>query len=132
MSCRKLSTSLRRVSDCLASSLVAASIWPAAWPVSPAAWVTPVMLDETSWVPAAGGAVCLGRRACCVARRGPGVGERVGALGGVVEIGVPWTGGRSVERETAALHVTTPQDEHQKLPPMDNLAQDHIAQVLID
>ena len=44
-------TTLFRLSDCWASSRAEASTWPAAAPVSLAAWLTPAMLDVTSWVP---------------------------------------------------------------------------------
>ena len=58
--------------------------------------------------------------------------ERVGAVDGFKKIGLPWTGGRSYYLNAEVLHFTMPQDENQKLPPMVNLAQYHIEQILLD
>lgn len=76
--------------------------------------------------------VCHGSRAICISRRSLEIVERLGAVEGFLEIGLPWTGGRSFYRETEVLHFTMPQDENQKLPPMINLAQYHIEQLLLD
>ncbi|WLI90741.1 FAD-dependent oxidoreductase [Massilia sp. R2A-15] len=76
--------------------------------------------------------VCHGSRAICISRRSLEIIERLGAVEGFLEIGLPWTGGRSFYRETEVLHFTMPQDENQKLPPMINLAQYHIEQILLD
>jgi len=50
---RNLSTSDLRVSDWRDNSCEAVRICPADWPVSEAACVTPVIFEETSWVPVA-------------------------------------------------------------------------------
>jgi 3-(3-hydroxy-phenyl)propionate hydroxylase len=76
--------------------------------------------------------VCHGSRAICISRRSLEIVERLGAVEGFLEIGLPWTGGRSFYRETEVLHFTMPQDENQKLPPMINLAQYHIEQILLN
>lgn len=76
--------------------------------------------------------VCTGSRAICISRRSLEIMERVGAVDGFKKIGLPWTGGRSYYRDTEVLHFTMPQDENQKLPPMVNLAQYHIEQILLD
>ncbi len=76
--------------------------------------------------------VCHGSRAICISRRSLEIIERLGAVEAFLEIGLPWTGGRSFYRETEVLHFTMPQDENQKLPPMINLAQYHIEQILLD
>jgi 3-(3-hydroxy-phenyl)propionate hydroxylase len=76
--------------------------------------------------------VCHGSRAICISRRSLEIVERLGAVEGFLKIGLPWTGGRSFYRETEVLHFTMPQDENQKLPPMINLAQYHIEQILLD
>ncbi|MDB5935278.1 MAG: FAD-dependent oxidoreductase [Massilia sp.] len=76
--------------------------------------------------------VCHGSRAICISRRSLEIVERLGAVEGFLEIGLPWTGGRSFYRETEVLHFTMPQDDNQKLPPMINLAQYHIEQILLD
>ena len=86
----------------------------------------PVVLIE------ADDSVCTGSRAICISRRSLEIMERVGAVDGFKKIGLPWTGGRSYYRDAEVLHFTMPQDENQKLPPMVNLAQYHIEQILLD
>ncbi len=86
----------------------------------------PVVLIE------ADDSVCTGSRAICISRRSLEIMERVGAVEGFKKIGLPWTGGRSYYRDAEVLHFTMPQDENQKLPPMVNLAQYHIEQILLD
>jgi 3-(3-hydroxy-phenyl)propionate hydroxylase len=75
--------------------------------------------------------VCAGSRAICISRRSLEIMERIGALEGFLEVGLPWTGGRSFYREQEVLHFLMPQDENQKLPPMVNLAQHHIEEILL-
>ena len=76
--------------------------------------------------------VCFGSRAICISRRSLEIAERLGALPGFLRIGLPWTGGRSYYRNTEVLHFKMPADENQKLPPMVNLAQYSIEQILLD
>ncbi|MDH5540298.1 MAG: FAD-dependent oxidoreductase [Rhizobacter sp.] len=76
--------------------------------------------------------VCTGSRAICISRRSLEIIDRLGALDGFLRIGLPWTGGRSFYRQAEVLHFTMPQDENQKLPPMVNLAQYHIEQILLE
>jgi 3-(3-hydroxy-phenyl)propionate hydroxylase len=76
--------------------------------------------------------VCHGSRAICISRRSLEIVERLGAAEGFLQTGLPWTGGRSFYRDTEVLHFTMPQDENQKLPPMVNLAQYHIEQILLE
>ncbi len=76
--------------------------------------------------------VCFGSRAICISRRSLEIIARLGALDGFLKIGVPWTGGRSFYRDQQVLHFTMPQDENQKTPPMVNLAQYHIEQILLE
>lgn len=76
--------------------------------------------------------VCYGSRAICISRRSLEIIERLGALKGFLDKGLPWAGGRSFYRDAEVLHFTMPQDENQKLPPMVNLAQYHIEQYLLD
>lgn len=76
--------------------------------------------------------VCTGSRAICISRRSLEIIDRLGALDGFLEKGLPWTGGRSFYRDQEVLHFRMPQDERQKLPPMVNLAQYHIEQFLLD
>lgn len=76
--------------------------------------------------------VCFGSRAICISRRSLQIFDRLGALDGFLKVGLPWTGGRSFYRHDEVLHFTMPHDENQKLPPMVNLAQYHIEQILLD
>ena len=76
--------------------------------------------------------VCYGSRAICISRRSLEIIERLGALDGFLRTGLPWTGGRSFYRDTEVLRFSMPQDDNQKLPPMVNLAQYHIEQLLLD
>lgn len=76
--------------------------------------------------------VCTGSRAICISRRSLEIIERLGALDGFLEKGLPWAGGRSFYRDQEVLYFRMPQDGRQKLPPMVNLAQYHIEQFLLD
>ena len=76
--------------------------------------------------------VCSGSRAICISRRSLEIIERLGALQGFLEKGLPWTGGRSFYRDTEVLHFAMPHDENQKLPPMVNIEQFYIEQFLLD
>ena len=76
--------------------------------------------------------VCFGSRAICISRRSLEIIERLGALDGFLNTGLAWTGGRSFYRDAQVLHFTMPQDANQKLPPMLNLAQYHIEQILLE
>ena len=67
-------------------------------------------------------AVCTGSRAICISRRSLEIIDRLGALPGFLQHGLPWAGGRSFYHDTEVLHFTMPQDAKQKLPPMVNLA----------
>ncbi|MFT3816743.1 MAG: FAD-dependent oxidoreductase [Rubrivivax sp.] len=86
----------------------------------------PVLLLE------ADDSVCFGSRAICISRRSLEIAERLGALPGFLRIGLPWTGGRSFYRDTEVLRFRMPADADQKLPPMVNLAQYSIEQILLD
>ncbi len=76
--------------------------------------------------------VCAGSRAICISRRSLEIFDRLGAAAGFLDIGLPWTGGRSFYRDTEVLHFRMPHDELQKHPPMVNLAQYHIEQILLE
>jgi 3-(3-hydroxy-phenyl)propionate hydroxylase len=76
--------------------------------------------------------VCFGSRAICISRRSLEIIERLGALRGFLEKGLPWTGGRSFYRDVEVLHFKMPHDENQKLPPMVNIEQYYIEQFLLD
>jgi 3-(3-hydroxy-phenyl)propionate hydroxylase len=76
--------------------------------------------------------VCTGSRAICVSRRSLEILGRLGARQGFLDMGLPWTGGRSYYRGEQVLHFTMPVDENQQLPPMVNMAQYSIEQCLLD
>lgn len=76
--------------------------------------------------------VCSGSRAICISRRSLEIIDRLGAARGFLDIGLPWTGGRSFYKGSEVLHFTMPQDENQRLPPMVNLAQFHIEAILLE
>ena len=76
--------------------------------------------------------VCAGSRAICISRRSLEILDRLGALPGFLSIGLPWTGGRSFYRDREVLRFTMPNDANQRLPPMLNLAQYHIEQILLE
>ena len=76
--------------------------------------------------------VCFGSRAICISRRSLQIIQRLGALPGFLDIGLPWVGGRSFWRHQEVLHFLMPHDDNQKLPPMVNLAQYSIEQILLD
>jgi 3-(3-hydroxy-phenyl)propionate hydroxylase len=77
-------------------------------------------------------AVCTGSRAICISRRSLEIMDRLGVLSGFLATGLPWTGGRSFYRDAEVLQFRMPADALQKLPPMVNLAQYHIEQILLD
>ncbi|HME40727.1 MAG TPA: FAD-dependent oxidoreductase [Steroidobacteraceae bacterium] len=76
--------------------------------------------------------VCSGSRAICISRRSLEIADRLGALEGFLKIGLPWTGGRSFYRHQEVLRFSMPADQNQKLPPMINLAQYSIEQILLN
>jgi 3-(3-hydroxy-phenyl)propionate hydroxylase len=76
--------------------------------------------------------VCIGSRAICISRRSLEIIDRLGALDGFLKAGLPWTGGRSYFRDVEVLRFSMPAGENEKLPPMINLAQYRIEQILLD
>ena len=76
--------------------------------------------------------VCTGSRAICISRRSLEIMQRLGTLPGFLQHGLPWTGGRSFYRQQEVLNFSMPQDANQQLPPMVNLAQYRIEQILLD
>jgi len=76
--------------------------------------------------------VCFGSRAICISRRSLEIISRLGAADGFLKQGLPWTGGRSFYRDDEVLNFKMPMDENQKHPPMINLAQYSIEQLLLD
>jgi 3-(3-hydroxy-phenyl)propionate hydroxylase len=76
--------------------------------------------------------VCTGSRAICISRRSLEIFKRLGVVDGFLEKGLPWTGGRSFYRDTEVFRFAMHQDDDQSLPPMINIAQYQIEQLLLD
>ncbi|OAJ65397.1 FAD-dependent oxidoreductase [Paraburkholderia ginsengiterrae] len=76
--------------------------------------------------------VCTGSRAICISRRSLEIFKRLGAVQGFLEKGLPWTGGRSFYRDAEVFRFAMHQDDEQSLPPMINIAQYQIEQLLLD
>ncbi|MFM0669057.1 FAD-dependent oxidoreductase [Paraburkholderia sediminicola] len=76
--------------------------------------------------------VCTGSRAICISRRSLEIFKRLGVVQGFLQKGLPWTGGRSFYRDTEVFRFAMHQDDEQSLPPMVNIAQYQIEQLLLD
>jgi 3-(3-hydroxy-phenyl)propionate hydroxylase len=76
--------------------------------------------------------VCTGSRAICISRRSLEIFKRLGIADGFLQKGLPWTGGRSFYRDTEVFRFAMHQDDEQSLPPMINIAQYQIEQLLLD
>ncbi|MGQ7934888.1 FAD-dependent oxidoreductase [Paraburkholderia sp. D1E] len=76
--------------------------------------------------------VCTGSRAICISRRSLEIFKRLGAVHGFLQKGLPWTGGRSFYRDAEVFRFAMHQDDEQSLPPMINIAQYQIEQLLLD
>ena len=76
--------------------------------------------------------VCTGSRAICISRRSLEIFKRLGVVDGFLQKGLPWTGGRSFYRDTEVFRFAMHQDDEQSLPPMINIAQYQIEQLLFD
>ncbi|OLL28492.1 FAD-dependent oxidoreductase [Burkholderia sp. SRS-W-2-2016] len=76
--------------------------------------------------------VCTGSRAICISRRSLEIFKRLGVVDGFLQKGLPWTGGRSFYRDAEVFRFTMHQDDEQSLPPMINIAQYQIEQLLLD
>ena len=76
--------------------------------------------------------VCTGSRAICISRRSLEIFKRLGVVDGFLQKGLPWTGGRSFYRDAEVFRFAMHQDNEQSLPPMINIAQYQIEQLLLD
>ncbi len=76
--------------------------------------------------------VCTGSRAICISRRSLEISKRIGVVEGFLQKGLPWTGGRSFYRDAEVFRFAMHQDHEQSLPPMINIAQYQIEQLLLD
>ncbi|SDR56355.1 FAD-dependent oxidoreductase [Paraburkholderia tuberum] len=76
--------------------------------------------------------VCTGSRAICISRRSLEIFKRLDVVDGFLQKGLAWTGGRSFYRDTEVFRFAMHQDDEQSLPPMINIAQYQIEQLLLD
>ncbi|CAE6726504.1 FAD-dependent oxidoreductase [Paraburkholderia nemoris] len=76
--------------------------------------------------------VCTGSRAICISRRSLEIFKRLGVVQGFLQKGLPWTRGRSFYRNAEVFRFAMHQDDEQSLPPMINIAQYQIEQLLLD
>jgi len=76
--------------------------------------------------------VCIGSRAICISRRSLEILSRLGAADAFLAKGLAWTGGRSFYGDQEVLRFAMPHDAHQKLPPMINMSQYDMEQILLD
>lgn len=76
--------------------------------------------------------VCIGSRAICISRRSLEILSRLGVGRAFLAKGLAWTGGRSFYRDREVLRFAMPHDANQKLPPMINMSQYDIEQILLD
>jgi 3-(3-hydroxy-phenyl)propionate hydroxylase len=79
-----------------------------------------------------GDSACFGSRAICVSRHSLEVLDRIGAGAAVAEQALPWTSGRSYYRDTEVLQFDMPHAADDPHPPMVNISQSALQQVLID
>jgi 3-(3-hydroxy-phenyl)propionate hydroxylase len=76
--------------------------------------------------------VCVGSRAICISRRSLEILGELGALEAHLAKGLPWTGGRTFHGTDEILRFAMPHDDTQRLPPMINIQQYWIEQILVD
>ncbi|MCR3718348.1 MULTISPECIES: FAD-dependent monooxygenase [Prauserella salsuginis group] len=80
----------------------------------------------------AGESVSFGSRAICLSRHSLEVSDRLGFGPELEKIVLPWTGGRTHHRDREVLHFQMPHGEHAARPPMVNVSQSEIEQVMVD
>jgi 3-(3-hydroxy-phenyl)propionate hydroxylase len=76
--------------------------------------------------------VSFGSRAICLSRRSLEIADRVGVLQALRARSLPWTGGTSFWGTRPVLRFTMPHDAHQRLPPMVNIQQCFLEQILTE
>jgi 3-(3-hydroxy-phenyl)propionate hydroxylase len=73
---------------------------------------------------------CEGSRAICISRRSLEILGWCGADRPVLAKGLPWVGGRSFHRNTEVLRFTMPSEATERFPPMLNIQQYHVEQMV--
>ena len=80
----------------------------------------------------AGDGVSHGSRAICISRHSLEILDRLGAGDAVQQEALPWIGGRSYFREHEILSFRMPETAHDVRPPMVNISQGVLEQLLVD
>jgi 3-(3-hydroxy-phenyl)propionate hydroxylase len=80
----------------------------------------------------AGNGACDGSRAICLSRHSLEILDRLGAGAAITGQALPWTSGRSYFRDTEVLAFDMPHSGDDPHPPMVNISQSALEQVLID
>lgn len=76
--------------------------------------------------------VGFGSRAICISRRSLEILDMAGACDQVLDVALPWTGGRSFHRDTQVLRFEMPSSPDDRLPPMVNIQQCLLEQILLE
>lgn len=76
--------------------------------------------------------VCEGSRAICLSRHSLEIADRLGAGEALTRRALPWTTGHSYYRDTEVLRFEMPHDDRDPHPPMVNLSQADLEQILVD
>ncbi len=74
----------------------------------------------------------FGSRAICLSRHSLEMLDRLGVGAGVDQVALPWTGGRSFYRSREVLSFQMPHGAHDVRPPMVNMSQSEVEEVLAD
>jgi 3-(3-hydroxy-phenyl)propionate hydroxylase len=76
--------------------------------------------------------VSFGSRAICVSRHSLEVADRLGFGEELTRLALPWEGGRSFYRDAEVLRFRMPNEPHAVRPPMVNVSQSELEQVMAD
>jgi 3-(3-hydroxy-phenyl)propionate hydroxylase len=76
--------------------------------------------------------VSFGSRAICVSRHSLEVADRLGFGEELTRLALPWEGGRSFYRDEEVLRFRMPNEPHAVRPPMVNVSQSELEQVMAD
>lgn len=76
--------------------------------------------------------VGFGSRAICVSRRSLEILATIGVDREVMDVGLPWTGGRSYHRRSEIFSFKMPGDDSDRFPPMVNIQQCVLEKILLD
>ncbi|PWU55496.1 aromatic ring hydroxylase [Micromonospora globispora] len=76
--------------------------------------------------------VSVGSRAICISRHSQEIADRLGFRDALARRGLAWDGGRSFFRDREVLHFQMPHDAHSLRPPMINISQSEIEEMMVD